>query len=432
MYSSFYGFKEKPFTITPNPRFIFLSKNHREAFAHLLYGIDSRAGFILLAGEVGTGKTTVLRTLLGQLDEGGHRTALIFNPCLSAPELLAGINREFGLPCEGLSTGELLDLLYRFLLGENSAGRTVVLIIDEAQNLEPRVLEQIRLISNLETGTDKLIQIIMAGQPELERLLEKPELRQLAQRITVRYHLGPLDFADTHAYIVHRLEKAGDWRPATFTPPALKRIFRATGGFPRLINIICDRCLLIGYTEETREISGRMAAQAIREIRVEGRPIGHGRRIRLALACLLALLTVAGLYLLPPTLSGKPATPATAVSGKEAAGSLVLQRELARQGEGDSGRAYLLWRNSRHIPTGIGPGSRGEVVATLQRLLKESGFYKGEAVGVFDRETASAVRAFQSARGLVADGLAGGQTLLLLYRDSKTAAVPRLTQKGAR
>ena len=162
MYCTYYGFREKPFTITPNPRFIFLSKNHREAFAHLLYGIDNHAGFIELTGEVGTGKTTVLRTLFEQLDERGIRTALIFNPCLSAQELMRSINREFGIPSEGLNSSELLDELNRFLLAESSAGRTVVLVIDEAQNLEPQVLEQIRLISNLETETDKLIQIVLA------------------------------------------------------------------------------------------------------------------------------------------------------------------------------------------------------------------------------------------------------------------------------
>ena len=267
MYCEFYGFREKPFTITPNPRFIFLSKNHREAFAHLLYGIDTHAGFIELTGEVGTGKTTVLRTLFEQLDERGIRTALIFNPCLSAQELMRSINREFGIPSEGLNSSELLDELNRFLLAESGAGRTVVLVIDEAQNLEPQVLEQVRLISNLETKTDKLIQIVLAGQPELKKLLGRTELRQLAQRITVSYHLTPLDVEDTTAYIEHRLEVAGDWRAAVFSPQALKGVFRWSGGTPRLINILCDRALLFGYVAESREISGRMVKGAIAEIR---------------------------------------------------------------------------------------------------------------------------------------------------------------------
>ncbi|HEY5973369.1 MAG TPA: AAA family ATPase, partial [Geobacteraceae bacterium] len=183
MYCEFYGFTEKPFHITPNPRFLFLSKIHKEALAHLLYGIDNHVGFIELTGEVGTGKTTTLRTLLEQLEEGPYRTALIFNPCLSALELLRSINQEFGLPAEGLGNAELIEHLNRFLLEENRQGRTVVLVIDEAQNLTPQVLEQIRLISNLETESDKLIQIVLAGQPELLQVLERPELRQLAQRV---------------------------------------------------------------------------------------------------------------------------------------------------------------------------------------------------------------------------------------------------------
>jgi general secretion pathway protein A len=267
MYCEFYGFREKPFNITPNPRFIFLSKNHREAFAHLLYGIDNHAGFIKLTGEVGTGKTTVLRTLFEQLDERGHRTALIFNPFLTAQELVRSINQEFGIPWEGLNNSELLHALNRFLLNENAAGRTVVLVIDEAQNLEPQVLEQIRLISNLETKTDKLIQIVLAGQPELGQLLARSELRQLSQRITVSYHLTPLDYDDTKSYIEHRLEVAGDWRAATFTPQAFKQVFGFSGGVPRLINILCDRALLFGYLEESKEISGRMVKGAIAEIR---------------------------------------------------------------------------------------------------------------------------------------------------------------------
>ena len=270
MYLEYFGFREKPFSITPNPRFMFLSKNHREAFAHLLYGTNNHAGFIELTGEVGTGKTTVLRTFLNQLDDDSHRTALIFNPCLSSLELLRGINREFGLLHENLSKAELLEALNTFLLEQKAAGRNVVLVIDEAQNLEPEVLEQIRLISNLETETDKLIQIILAGQPELEELLEKPELRQLTQRITVHYHLLPMDFEDTKGYIKHRLELASG--AVIFSDKALKRLFSYSGGVPRLINIACDRVLLIGYGEGSREISSTMATTAVAELRRGGRP----------------------------------------------------------------------------------------------------------------------------------------------------------------
>ncbi len=271
MYCNYFALKEKPFNITPNPRFIYLSKHHKEAFAHLLYGINSHAGFITLTGEVGTGKTTVLRTMLEQLDEANYRTALILNPCLSALELLGNINREFGLQHEGLGNGALLDELNRFLLHENGAGRTVVLVIDEAQNLDPKVLEQIRLISNLETETDKLIQIVLAGQPELQALLEKEELRQLAQRITVSFHLLPMDLTDTGAYIQHRLVVAQGKGKVNFPDAAVKQIYSFSKGSPRLINIACDRSLLIAYGDETREISRSIATQAVRELRRNGR-----------------------------------------------------------------------------------------------------------------------------------------------------------------
>jgi general secretion pathway protein A len=266
MYCTFYGFRESPFTITPNPRFLFLSAQHREAFAHLIYAVESRAGFVELTGEVGTGKTTLLRTFLNRLDSEGHRTALIFNPCLSSLELVKSINREFGLPFELESRMELLQVLNGFLLEQKAAGRSVVLVMDEAQNLSTEVLEQIRLISNLETETDKLIQIVLSGQPELLSILAREELRQLNQRITVRYHLLPMGFDSMQRYIEHRMELAGRFRAAEFSKAALKRIFRFSGGVPRLVNIACDRALLIGFTEDSRVITGRMAAQAVSEV----------------------------------------------------------------------------------------------------------------------------------------------------------------------
>lgn len=320
MYLDYYGFKEKPFTITPNPRFIFLSKNHKEVFAHLLYGVQHHAGFIEVTGEVGTGKTTVLRTLLNQLDDETYRVALILNPCLSAFELLRTISREFGLEGEERTIADLLENLNRFLLEQHRQGRTVVLVIDEAQNLDPQVLEQIRLLSNLETETDKLIQIVLVGQPELGVLLEKPELRQLSQRVTVRYHLRHMDYQDTRSYIEHRLEIAGFPRAAVFTEGALKKIFAFSGGYPRLINIVCDRALLIGYTEGRREISPAMIRTAIKEI---NREVSRQRRLPplwLVAAAIGLLLVGIGFYfgssrqrltaapgLAPATVTGKPA-----------------------------------------------------------------------------------------------------------------------------
>lgn len=266
MYTKYFGFSEKPFNLTPNPRYLYLSKHHREAFAHLLYGINNRYGFIALTGEIGTGKTTVLRTLLGQLKADQYRTALIFNPCLSAVELLRTINQEFGIPSRSDQINELLTVLNRFLLEENRASRTVVLVIDEAQNLKPVVLEQLRLISNLETQSDKLIQIVIAGQPELDQLLQRQELRQLNQRIAVRYRLRPMSLKETFDYIIYRMEVAGNAGGAEITRSALKLIYLNTGGVPRLINILGDRCLLIAYAREKRKITARIAAKACSEL----------------------------------------------------------------------------------------------------------------------------------------------------------------------
>src|SRR5512139_1433448 len=217
MYLDFHGFREKPFNLTPDPRFVYLSRTHKEAFAHLLYGINNRAGFIALTGEVGSGKTTVLRALLSQLDPDNHRTALIFNPCVSPTELLQNINREFGILTNTSNNSNLLDPLNSFLLQQNAEGRTVVLVIDEAQNLEAPVLEQIRLISNLETDREKLIQIILSGQPEFIQMLERNEMRQLSQRINVRYHLQAMDFQDSVHYINHRLRVAGGRSEVVFS-----------------------------------------------------------------------------------------------------------------------------------------------------------------------------------------------------------------------
>lgn len=266
MYCEFFGFNEKPFTITPNPNFIFLSSTHKEAFAHLLYGIDNHAGFIALTGEVGTGKTTVLRTLLAQLDPEKYRSALIFNPCLSREQLLANICRDLGVEVREDNSLGYLDDLNRFLLEQNRVGRTVVLVIDEAQDLEPDVLEQIRLISNLETERDKLIQIILAGQPELNVLLNRHDLRQLSQRITVRCRLTPMQLHDTADYISHRLKISGSRIPGLFSSGAVKQIYRYSQGIPRLINVACEQALVMAWTQEslniTPSIIGRFMAEA--------------------------------------------------------------------------------------------------------------------------------------------------------------------------
>lgn len=292
MYTRYFGFNEKPFTLTPNARFIFLGTQHREAFAHLLYGINSRHGFIELIGEVGTGKTTVLRTLLGQLQERNCRVALIFNPGKTAEELLRSICQEFGVETSGRDVTGLLNGLNRFLLEENARGRTVVLVIDEAQNLRPDVLEQLRLISNLETENEKLIQIILAGQPELEKALQRHSLRQLNQRIAVRFRLGTMDRGETGAYIRHRLEIAGATTGVTFSRLAVVLIHLSSRGVPRMINILCDRALLTAYAYGRRTVSCSTVLRAMSELHgVSRRGLGFAGLVAgLVLVAMVGLL----------------------------------------------------------------------------------------------------------------------------------------------
>lgn len=304
MYLKQFGFQEKPFHITPNPRFIFLSKNHKDAFAHLLYGLQQRVGFLSLTGEVGTGKTTVLRTLLGQLEDENYSLALILNPCLSALELMETIHREFSIPFEeGQNLGLLHQSLNHFLLEQRESGKTVVLVVDEAQNLEPSVLEQLRLLSNLETETDKLIQMVLVGQPELEDLFDRPDLRQLRQRLVVRYRLLPMDAEDTEAYIRHRLKVAGWKGGSLFNSKALQTIYRLTGGTPRLINILCDRALLVAYSLDINEINARVIKQAQAELHQVETNEQPTSRYHLPLALLILVIVLASLGLIWPRLT---------------------------------------------------------------------------------------------------------------------------------
>jgi len=272
MYYDYFGFKEAPFSIAPDPRYLYMGDQHREALAHLMYGVRSDGGFVLLTGEVGTGKTTVCRGLLEQLPEDAE-IAFIFNPKLSAPELLGTICDELGIehPSDA-SVKLLIDRIYWHLLQVHAQGRNTVLIIDEAQNLEADVLEQIRLLTNLETNTRKLLQIIMIGQPELREKLDRPELRQLAQRITARYHLGPLSRADLEAYVPHRLAVAG-LRTELFPPRIMPALHRMSGGTPRLVNVICDRALLGAYVRGQRQVDRTTLRTAAREVLGDRRPM---------------------------------------------------------------------------------------------------------------------------------------------------------------
>src|SRR5688572_4382828 len=267
MYASFFGLNEKPFSITPDPRYLFLSERHAEALAHLVYGINEAGGFIQLTGEVGTGKTTVVRSLLTQAPKHAE-IALILNPRMTPAEFLLAICEELGLTVAAgseRSLKDLVDLLSRHLLKAHSHGKRIVLVVDEAQNLAIDVLEQVRLLTNLETNTQKLLQIILIGQPELRDLLDRTELRQLAQRITGRYHLDPLSRGESEAYVRHRLRVAGATADI-FSASSLVEVYRLSGGVPRVINVICDRALLGAYTQDRHRVTGALVRRAASEV----------------------------------------------------------------------------------------------------------------------------------------------------------------------
>jgi len=395
MYQNYFGFREPPFTLTPNPEFLFLSRCHQEAYAHLLYAIETRAGFIELSGEVGTGKTTLTRTLLRQLSPEKYRTALIFNPTLSPLGLLQVINREFGLDASGSEIRELHQALSEFLLKENGEGRTVVLVIDEAQNLSRDALEEVRLISNLESEREKLIQIVLVGQPELRALLARADLRQLSQRITVRYHLKRIDDGDIHAYIRHRIRIAAEGRePVTFSKAAVKGICRYSKGLPRLINSVCDRSLLLAYTKDAREISGDMIDAATMDLtKVEKKP-WSGALILSGVLTVAVLVSAVLLYLkfhapAQPPVREISAAPAT---GKEAMlGGVKL----------------------------------------LQEMLRSAGHYSGPSNNQFDAKTEEAVKLFQGSEGLKVDGRPGAKTLARLYQKSGGTFTRYTAAKGS-
>jgi len=265
MYEKFYGFQERPFNVTADPAFFFLSRKHQEAFSHLIYGIQDRKGILEITGEIGTGKTTLCRALLNHLDSE-TKTAFILNPYLSQLQLLQAIVADFGINIKSRNKLALINVLNDFLLQESAAGNNVVLLIDEAQNLSLKQLEQVRLLSNLETEKCKLLQIVLVGQPELLDKLRSPSLRQLNQRISVRYHILPLDKDEVQEYIKHRLHVAGAKSKIEFNPDALEEIFHYTGGTPRLINILCDRALLAGFVVETQVITSEIIKKCIEEL----------------------------------------------------------------------------------------------------------------------------------------------------------------------
>jgi general secretion pathway protein A len=467
---------------------------------------------------------------------------LIFNPPSSPTALLQNINREFGILTAPSNSTSLLDTLNQFLLQQNGEGRTAVLVIDEAQDLEAPVLEQIRLISNLETDREKLIQIVLVGQPELGQILQRKELRQLNQRIIVRYHLQPMDFSDTVGYITHRLEVAGRRGGAIFSRKALKRIYKYSGGLPRLINAACDRSLLAGYTRDKTRIGYWVASVGIKDMRRNTAPFAQkARLILIPMVVVLAAFLAAGIYLAGRDLSDEfnPSQPVEATEEQTKAPSPITGEELSRamvaelgkipeaesarrafntlaglwnappipesgnlnQSKGMehaaldrnlrlyrfsgnlgallridipaalelsmpgvrgkrfvslvgkdneqllvdppiagreslsfselekhwSGQGFLLWKDPLNLLTRVWPRSRGGHIKRLQDLLREAGAYSRPTTGVYDAGTLLAVKEFQSSRGIAQDGIAGVQTLLLLYRSIDRFEAPRLT-----
>ena len=336
MYNEYFGLKENPFSIVPDPHFFFMSEGHREALAHFVYGIRSDGGFVLLTGEVGTGKTTVCRCLIEQMHENAE-IAIILNPRLTVEELLATICDEFGIAyTEGAgSIRRYVSRINDYLLDLHAKGRRAILILEEAQDLSLEVLEQIRLLTNLETNQRKLLQIIMIGQPELKETLSRPELRQLSQRITARYHLGPLLKEEVRPYIDHRLSVAGLTRGRLFPDATLRRLFRLTGGVPRLINVICDRALTAAYAQGKDLVDPKTLITAALE--VTGGKMHHRRNTRmyqwvlgglLLLVCIVSALA----YFSAQNISHvQESGPAPAVMQKAAPGEGPVSRESIKR-----------------------------------------------------------------------------------------------------
>jgi general secretion pathway protein A len=283
MYREFFGLVRAPFEMTPDPAFLYLGETHREGLATLVYGVQSGKGFVLLTGEVGTGKTTLLHALLAQLDSS-TASAFLFNPRLEIMDFFAVLFDEFGIDAQCHSKADYLLALNRYLIGLLEKNRTALLIIDEAQNLSPEMLEEVRLLSNLETPTSKLLQIMLVGQPELNDLLARPELRQLRQRIVLRHHLRPFDEKEIESYVDERLRLAGYTGKGIFKRSARRALYKVTGGVPRLVNVVCDGALLAGFARGQASLGADVIQEVARDLclpgadeelaaRAEGRPI---------------------------------------------------------------------------------------------------------------------------------------------------------------
>ncbi|RDY65389.1 ExeA family protein [Lysobacter soli] len=414
MYLEHYGLIEPPFSITPDPRFVFLSERHRDALAHLLFGITQGGGggFVQLTGEVGTGKTTLCRLLLEQVPEN-TRVALVLNPRVTPVELLESICEELHIELEGRrgSTKALVDALNVYLLDAYAQGLRVVLVIDEAQNLSVEALEQVRLLTNLETPTQKLLQIVLLAQPELRAMLAREDMRQLAQRITARFHLTPLDASETGEYLRHRYRVAGGTR-FPFDASAVKRIHVHSGGVPRLINVIAERSLLAGFAHDVPMLDARWVDRAAAEVLPA--PARRTRRWLFAVpvaALLLASMGMAAWWWPRAPVQAKPATTPVVptkplVVTKPAVVPPVAKPDVA-QLDAEAFAAAL-----RDAP--LKPGASGAVVEWISQRLHPAYLATSGAPAVFDATMQDAVRRFQRDAGLSADGVVGPATLMAL------------------
>ena len=409
MYASYFGLSDNPFAITPDPRFLFLSARHTEALAHLLYGVTESGGFIQLTGEVGTGKTTLVRTLLEKLPDNVD-AALVINPRVSVLEFLRSICRELDVGWKPAQTPQdLIDALNAHLLAAHAKSRRVVLIIDEAQGLSAEVLEQVRLLTNLETREQKLLQIILVGQPELREMLARSELRQLAQRITGRYHLTPLTATESRAYVNHRLTVSGAMAPI-FTNSALRAMQRVTRGIPRLINIISDRALLGAYTRELRQVDAGLVRHAAREVLGEA----PARRAPAWLWPAVALLLGAGLVFLYMDIRPAPAAPVQAAHAATATAAPDLAQWLAdpRHPSGTDAAfttLFALW-DTRYDPQGSGSGCREAAQSGLACLYRRGTWNNLRALNL--PAVVTLTDAAGAAHQLVVTGLAGDSVTL--------------------
>ncbi len=420
MYLEHYGLSEPPFSITPDPRFVFLSERHRDALAHLLFGITQGGGggFVQLTGEVGTGKTTLCRLLLEQVaqmeDSAPTRVALVLNPRLTPIELLETVCEELHIDLDDASGASrrgsakaLVDALNAYLLDAYAQGLRVVLVIDEAQNLSVEALEQVRLLTNLETPTQKLLQIVLLAQPELRRILAREDMRQLAQRITARFHLTPLDAAETGEYLRHRYRIAGGTR-FPFDASAVKRIHAHAGGVPRLVNVIAERSLLAGYAHDVAMLDARWVDRAAAEV-LPASPARTRRRWAIAapaVALVFAAVAVAAWWWTRAPARAEAAAVAPAVS----AAPIAKARPAAPRATGLDAEAFAAALRD----TPLRPGATGAVVEWIAHRLHPAYLPTAQAPAVFDAAMQEAVRRFQRDHGLHADGVVGPATLMAL------------------